>query len=274
MSELLNVNIPNHKLDSSYFDQAIDPSLLNVDLGFLDYNQDTINNSLIQNNGIISGTTVRPFDWNNAVTGGVGIVNGATGIINNVMNASRTHENPVYNSRLAEMRNAGVRNYSTTDQIANSMSSLNYGLKQDENVVRGMTTGQKIGNVGSSILSGAQAGSQFGWIGGVIGGVAGGLAGTAGILYGDSKARMQTKFDDLQGEFAQRGMFNTAQGEHERLMGNQHRDAVNHGIAARGGQIERKQMDIKDFAAKVLNQPRARVVRQKCKGGVMIKINR
>lgn len=212
------------------------------------------------------------FSGDNIATG-VNISNGLTGIIGSAQRAASINENPSFNYGLNALQQAGTWDYNNFDQIAQGMNNVNTGIRQDYNTVRGMTNGQKWGTVGSAALSGAVAGSKFGWLGSAIGGVVGGAAGLFGVKRGDRNAEAQTNYDNSMADIARQGFLDTAQAEHEDIVDFNHRNRI-YNLNKYGGQVVRKQMDINEFASRVLNKPKSRVVRTKCKGGVMIKINR
>jgi hypothetical protein len=165
-------------------------------------------------------------------------------------------------------------NYNDYSQLLNSMNQTQYGLRQNYDNVRGMNGNQQFGTMLSSALSGATTGASIGgpW-GAAIGAGVGLLGAGIGVGIGNRNARIKTAYDNtLLASAEGDARLNYGAGV-ESLRDWKMRNNVIR-FQKNGGQIERKQMDIKDFAAKVLNQPRARVVRQKCKGGVMIKINR
>ena len=141
--------------------------------------------------------------------------------------------------------------------------------------IRGMTTGQKFGSVGTSMLSGAATGLQIGGPWGALAGLAvGGLTGIGGVLAGDSAARTRQESLNIQAQLAGDAAQQNFAAAHERIGDNIHRqNAVN--AVAEGGPIHRMIDDT------LLKKPRQKEYRcggkvQKlyCNGGVKIRIKK
>lgn len=228
------------------------------------------------------GTFLRQFQdattsgdkWNAAIGAGIAGINGLTSIASNAMNAARIRETPEFDAQLNAIDTIGNADYGSYTQLLNGYQNLGYVPQQNYNTVRGMTNGQKWANAGSSILTGASTGMGIaGPFGALAGGVIGGIGSLIGIKQGDMNARLKTQTDNMNAQIAQNNANLNLATNLARIRDNNFRNKyANHD--AYGGKIERKQVDIKDFANRVMNKPVSRIVRTKCKGGVMIKINK
>lgn len=214
-------------------------------------------------------------DWNNVLTKGVSGITGATQILSNGMNAARINDTPNFDFQLDAYNTIGGADYGSNTQIMNGYQNLGYVPQQNYNKVRGMTEEQKLLNTGSGMLSGISTGASIGGLpGAVIGGFAGFIGSKIGQARGDTLAGIKTRTDNLNSQIARNNALMNLQVETEETRDYDFRNAYANRRKT-GGQIERKQMNINDFANKVLGTKTApRVVRTKCKGGVMIKINR
>ena len=210
--------------------------------------------------------------WHNGITAGLGVLNGVNSILGTSMRAAQINENPEFNVQLNDLQNYATRDYDNYEQLSEDMSHMNAGFQQDYGKVRGMTNGQRWGTVGSSALAGAAAGSQFGWIGSLVGGAIGAGAGFLGVKTGDNRAGIQTRYDNTQVGLARNNALATAASEHENIADFNHRNLARN-VVRNGGQIEKKQETVQQFANRVLGKKNSILPqRTLCKGGVMVKI--
>lgn len=212
-----------------------------------------------------------------AVAGGIitGLT-GATTLLSNAFKDAQIRDTSMQENQIADLSRAGNYNYNNYDQLANDYAQTNFGgpniSYQD---IRGMTTGQKFGSVGTSMLSGAATGLQIGGPWGALAGLAvGGLTGIGGVLAGDSAARTRQESLNIQAKLAGDAAQQNFAAAHERIGDNIHRqNAVN--AVAEGGPIHRMIDDT------LLKKPRQKEYRcggkvQKlyCNGGVKIRIKK
>ena len=217
---------------------------------------------------------------NDALKGGTSLMNGYTAIKNNYDAATRLNDTPFFDWRVSNLNTAGMANYGSWDQYLNDYNQTQWGVRQNPKDVRNLTDEQRAGLRWGSTLSGlavgAEAGSALG-IWGTIGGAAiGGLAGlfsaNQGINRGDVLAQERVNADNANAFLAENNARLNYQDSEYQLGDWMNRNkAVNSN--KNGGPI-RKQMDIRDFANKVLNKRDypMRVARQKVDGGVKIRI--
>lgn len=190
-----------------------------------------------------------------AVAGGIiAGLTGATTLLSNAFKGAQIRDTSMQENQIADLSRAGAYNYNNYDQLANDYAQTNFGgpniSYQD---IRGMTTGQQIGSVGTSTLSGAMTGLQIGgpW-GALAGGVIGLGTGLAGVFSGNAAARTKQESLNIQAQLAGDAAQANFAAAHERIGDNIHRqNAVN--AVANGGPIRRRQ-SIKEYANKVLGQ--------------------
>ena len=99
-----------------------------------------------------------------AVAGGIitGLT-GATTLLSNAFKDAQIRDTTMQENQIADLSRAGNYNYNNYDQLANDYAQTNFGGPNiNYQDIRGMTTGQKIGSVGTSMLSGAATGLQIG----------------------------------------------------------------------------------------------------------------
>ena len=190
-----------------------------------------------------------------AVAGGIitGLT-GATTLLSNAFKDAQIRDTSMQENQIADLSRAGAYNYNNYDQLANDYAQTNFGGPNiNYQDIRGMTTGQKIGSVGTSMLSGAATGLQIGGPWGALAGLAvGGLTGIGGVLAGDSAARTRQESLNIQAQLAGDAAQQNFAAAHERIGDNIHRqNAVN--AVAEGGQI-RRQQSIKEYADRVLGK--------------------
>lgn len=190
-----------------------------------------------------------------AVAGGIitGLT-GATTLLSNAFKDAQIRDTSMQENQIANLSRAGAYNYNNYDQLANDYAQTNFGGPNiNYQDIRGMTTGQKFGSVGTSMLSGAATGLQIGGPWGALAGLAvGGLTGIGGVLAGDSAARTRQESLNIQAQLAADAAQQNFAAAHERIGDNIHRqNAVN--AVKYGGPISRKQ-SIQEYADKVLRK--------------------
>lgn len=216
-----------------------------------------------------------------AIAGGVlsGLTAGAQ-ILNNAMQAGQISDTTQQQNQINDLSRVGTYGYNNFDEIARDYASTNFAVPDiNYDDIRGMSTGEKIGNVGTSALSGAAAGMQIGgpW-GAAIGGVIGAGASLFGILSGDKKARTEEAFLNAQADMAASMANDNLTAANERILNRNNRQGVIHAVA-KGGKIERKSPTIQEYANMVLSKPRrremncgGRIIRTRGEGGVTYRI--
>ena len=216
-----------------------------------------------------------------AVAGGVlSGLNGATTLLTNAFQSAQIRDTAMQENQISDLSLAGNYNYQNYDQLANDYARTNFSPQFNYDDIRGMSTGQQVGSVATSALSGAATGLQIGgpW-GALIGGVVGLGTGLTGVLSGNEEARNRLKALNLDASLAADASRMNFAAAHERIGDNIHRqNAVN--AVAKGGPIRRQ--SIREYAEKVLG-PGARqreyrcggsIQKVYCDGGLKIKIKR
>lgn len=175
-----------------------------------------------------------------AFTGGaMAGLNGLTSILNNGVQMSQIAGTPQYDRQLNQLNAIGNQDYNTFSALSSGYDMANSSQPNfDFDTIRGMDTGEKIGNVANSTLSGASAGMQIGGpVGAAIGAGIGLVSGGISLAVGDKKA--QQKLEQYQADLrtaANNNRVNLAS-EAERLRTNQFRNGVQNRRAS-GGYIE------------------------------------
>lgn len=214
-----------------------------------------------------------------AIAGGImsGLTAG-TQIATNAMQAGQIADTTQQQNEIYDLSRVGSYGYNNFDEVARDYAYTNFnGPDINYKDIRGMNTGQKIANVGSSALSGAQAGMQVGgWVGALAGGLIGGGTSLWGVLAGDKKARTEEAFLNAQADMAASMANQNLTAANERILNNNNRQGAVHSIA-NGGKIER--ITIKQYADKVLGKTHqremkcgGRITRTKGDGGTIIRI--
>lgn len=208
------------------------------------------------------------------------ILGGATDMLNNAFNMSQIADTSKQQGMINDMDRIGSGSYGSFSQLGSAYDSLN-AIQPDLgfDTIRGGSTGQRIGNVFSSTLSGAATGLTVGGPWGALAGAVVGLgSGVGGWLAGDAKARNEQRVLASQASQAQDAATSNLDAAGERLRDRQFRAGVVNSSSL-GGKVERP--TVKDFAKRALRRPRqrdfvqsGRVVRQRCDGGTMIRIKR
>lgn len=213
-----------------------------------------------------------------------GVLTGVQGLSDmgaNAMRSATINDTSYYDAQLDNAARFGNYNYGSYTQLANDMMNKPNVAPISYDDIRGMNTMQKIGSVGTSVLSGASTGAQIGGLWGGIAGAAVGLAGgIGGVLVGDANAKAKQSYYASKAAQANAISNENMQAAHERIARNEDRYKMAR-VVARGGQIERKRESIQDFASRVLRAPSnqvrtrpAEMVRTYEDGGVRIKIRR
>ena len=189
-----------------------------------------------------------------AVAGGIitGLT-GATTLLSNAFKDAQIRDTSMQENQIADLSRAGNYNYNNYEQLANDYAQTNFNPQFNYRDIRGMTTGQQVGSVATSALSGAATGMQIGgpW-GALAGGVIGLGTGLGGVLTGNAAARTRQESLNIQAQLAADAAQRNFAAAHERIGDNIHRqNAVN--AVAEGGQI-RRQQSIKEYADRVLGQ--------------------
>ena len=214
---------------------------------------------------------------NGAITGVTALGN----IASNAMRSAQIADTTTQEDQIADLRNFGNYNYGTYDQLANDIANQQQIAPLSYKDIRGMSTGQQIGAVGSSVLTGAAAGAQIGgpW-GAAIGGAVGLAGGLAGVMTGNQNAKAKQNYLQASANQASAISQLNLQAAHNRIGENDSRFKAAR-VVARGGQIRRKRESIQDFASRVLGTPQTQqrrnsgdITRTYEEGGVRIKIRK
>lgn len=187
-----------------------------------------------------------------AVAGGIVTgLTGATTLLSNAYKDAQIRDTTMQEGAIADLRNAGNYNYNNYDQLANDYARTDFSPNFNYQDIRGMTTGQQVGSVATSTLSGAATGLQIGgpW-GALIGGVVGLGTGLAGVASGNAAAHVKQDSLNLQASLASDAARQNFEAAHERIGDNIHRhNAVN--AVKYGGPISRQE-SITEFANRKL----------------------
>ena len=241
--------------------------------------QDIDGNSLSDTDRTMLQKGMRSMKGNAFAGAAMAGLTGAAQLLGNASEYASIGDTTVYQDRINSLYDIGTANYNNFDQLANDYNNAVLTTQIDKDAIRGMTTGQKWGAIGSSALTGASTGAAIGGPWGAAAGAAiGGLAAGFGILEGNRKAEME--YATLQNS-AQRAASMARlnlDAAHDRVADMNFRTSVAN-VAARGGKVERKQQTITEFADKVLRAQRendrthsAGLMHRKCKGGTMVRI--
>lgn len=214
-----------------------------------------------------------------AIAGGVvSGLTGATSLLTNAYQSSQLRDTSMQEGIIDDLSRAGRYNYNNYDQLANDYNQIDFNPTFGYQAIRGMTTGQKIGSVGTSTLQGAATGLQIGgpW-GALIGGAVGFGTGLGGVLYGDKDAKERLRTLSVDADIAANSARQNLGAANERIGSNIHRqNAVN--AVAQGGPIRRQ--SIQDYAKKVLKRnryqsnPKRDIIRKYGDGGLTIRIKK
>ena len=207
-----------------------------------------------------------------------GIVTGLTGLTTlaaGAQQASHINDTSMVEGQIDDLSRAGNYNYNNFAQLSNDYAQTNLIPEINYEDIRGMSKGQQVGNVATSALTGASAGLQIGGpIGAAVGGALGLGAGLYGVLSGNRKAQDKADYLKASALVAQEAAQTNFESAHERIREeNNRRGAIN--VVANGGQINRRQMSMKEFSDRVLTKkgtPANKIIRTKGEGGTVIRI--
>lgn len=213
------------------------------------------------------------------LTAGLG---GITGMLTASNGSAEIADTSQQRDAINSMNAVGRGSYNSFDQIASDYGSIQSAQPDlDYDVIRGGSTGQRIGNTLSATMSGAAAGAKVGGVYGAIAGAAIGLGkGVVDWVTGNKLAESEQSILQSNKKMAQEIGSMRISNSADDLMTSNFNDAYAN-RAAQGGQLQRKTMNIRDFANAVLARRReadrthsAGIVRTHCKGGTMIRIKR
>lgn len=168
-----------------------------------------------------------------------GVLGGVSGVAEGFINNNRIADTSGYEASIDALKNDGY-GFGDYDSLMGSYNPLAFNLPLTYKNIRGVSTGQQIGNTLSSAASGAMAGLSVGgpW-GALIGGATGLTSGVIGSLTGNAKARMRK--DELQADlkYANNVYVNNINNNANRIGDNMFRNkAIN--LAAFGGALGRR----------------------------------
>ena len=216
-----------------------------------------------------------------AVAGGIiSGLTGATTLLSNAFKDAQIRDTSMHENQIADLSRAGAYNYNNYEQLANDYAQTNFGGPNiNYQDIRGMTTGQKIGSVGTSMLSGAATGLQIGGPWGALAGLAvGGLTGIGGVLAGDAAAKTKQESLNIQAQLASDVAQQNFNAAHERISADNARRGIVNSVAT-GGAINRRSQSIREYADKVLKKTPVnarncggKIVRIRKDGGVCVRI--
>lgn len=222
------------------------------------------------------------IDFNSLLPKVTSGISGVTDILGNTMEAARIADTSGIDNQLSYINNLGRSRFGTYEQLNNEFSgidSLMPALNYDQ--IRGMSDGQKVGNVLSSTLTGATTGLSVGGPWGALAGAVVGLgSGIGGVLAGDAKASTEysrLKNDSKLAQIYAGKRYGAAQ---ENLVNYNHRNEIAN-VSASGGSIARRQLSMKEFETMVNRRNKVKpkgpvvgIVREMCDGGVRVRIKR
>lgn len=212
------------------------------------------------------------------VTAGLGSLGQIAGIATGLADIDET---PLYDYQLNQLDSVGTHNYNSYNQISTAYNNLGYLQPDlDYDKIRGGSTGQRVAGLGSAALSGASAGLTIGGPWGALIGAGVGLIGAgAGWVKGNIDADRKYRDYTSDSRIAQINATENLGVQSNKIADYQFRAGISN-RAESGGQIERKEQSLQEFADRVLrNKPTAAthksgIIRQHCKGGTMIRIKR
>ena len=188
---------------------------------------------------------------NNAVASGLMAVGaGINGILNPSLQAAEIGDTTAQRARIADVSHLGEGNYYDYDQLGADYANANFNIGNiSSNDIRGLSTKEKIGSIGSAGLAGASAGMQ---VAGPWGALAGGVIGVGssllGIASGNRKEEREAINLNNQADIAQQYAQQNFAAAFEQVADRKNRQAqVN--IAAQGGSIHIKKENEGKFTA-------------------------
>ena len=226
-----------------------------------------------------SGYNMRPAleaQKQQAVAGGIVTgLTGATTLLSNAYKDAQIRDTTMQEGVITDLRNAGNYNYNNYDQLANDYARIDFSPNFNYQDIRGMTTGQQVGSVATSTLSGAATGLQIGgpW-GALVGGVVGLGTGLAGVATGNAAAHVKQDSLNLQASLASDAARQNFEAAHERIGDNIHRqNAVN--AVKYGGAISRfADNALLKVPKQVEHKCGGKIERLYCNGGVKVRIHK
>lgn len=223
---------------------------------------------------------------NNIIESSLVGLNGLTSSIAGAQQIGQLNNLSPYYNDIEQLGAIGSGNYSSFDQINDEMNAGDFDRRYTYNDVRRMTGGQEALSLGTSTLSGATygaaAGSIFGPVGTAIGTGIGTIAGFVPSYFSMKEAQRQAGIRrdtlNLQSQAAGQSAINNANAGYENLEDSNNRLKALRPMA-KGGQMPKRQMTMKEFANVVLGSKNnsshsVGIVRQHCDGGTMIRIKR
>ena len=226
------------------------------------------------------------FEMNSLVPTVSAAIGGVTGLVENYDRGSSIQDTEGLENQIQEYGNIGRGTYNDYDQLASDFGQLDLAPDIDEDEIRGMTTGQKWGNLASGAATGLSAGAAIGsiipgigtGIGAAVGAGIGAITSGLSILAGDEEARRQKEYlENLKSVASQKATINLGLA-HEDLRERQNREGI-YNLSAQGGRINRGE-SIQKFADRVMKRPRVNdssastVKVRHGEGGTIIRIKR
>lgn len=177
----------------------------------------------------------------NGLSSAGSIVSGVTGIVDSALKNAQIADTTGMENSIADTQNTDFNSASDTTSLLDSWNSINwqdadYTMKD----VRGVSTGEMIGNTISAVGSGAMAGAQIAGPWGAVGGAAAGLIGSGiGIFTGNAKARKKAAELNEKANIANQAATNNFDYTAESLEKQQYKDMLAN-VAKDGGKIHIK----------------------------------
>lgn len=177
----------------------------------------------------------------NGLSSAGSIVSGVTGIVDSALKNAQIADTTGIENSIEETQNADFNSASDTTSLLDSWNSINwqdadYTMKD----VRGVSTGEMIGNTISAVGQGAMSGAQVAGPWGAIGGAAVGLGGSlAGIFAGNAKARKKAAELNKRANIANQAATNNFDYTAENLEKQQYKDMLAN-VTKDGGKIHIK----------------------------------
>ena len=255
------------------------------------FNQDPLSDRAIIRNARRTGReTLRKYKadnptMNSLVSSTSAAIGGIAGLVENYDRGASIQDTESLENQIQAYGNIGRGTYNDYDQLASDFGQLDLTPDIDEDEIRGLTTGQKWGNLASGTATGLSAGAAVGsiipgigtGIGAAVGAGIGAITSGLSILAGDEEARRQKEYlEDLKSVASQKATINLGLA-HEDIRERQNREGI-YNLSAQGGQIKRMS-SLQEFADTVLGSSKkndvshsARIIRSKCKGGTMVRV--
>lgn len=256
---------------------------------YLNRQQKKLNKRLYRQNAKAVG--VRPVRWGGSTRSNAddgidsdnfsvkvsSVLGGVAGLVDNYNQGSSIQDTNSLEEQINQYGQIGSGKYNTFEQLASDYSLLGQTPDIDEDDIRGMSDGQKLGTLASGMATGAAAGAAFGGIGAAVGAGIGAITSGIGLLNGNNEAEERAQYLNNLQTIADRTARINLSNAHEDLLERNQREGL-YNLSAHGGQILRK-TSLKEFTDKVLNARKANdvshsagIVRTKCNGGTMIRI--